>query len=341
MIIPILFNISEFIYLIVNWGNVETLILSSFMTAILFNSIFRIVSVLLNQKDFVKFIEDIQDWFQETENQRDIASLRVLNAVAVKADTFSKLSLFLGSVGGVMTIIVPLCMNSKELPYPVWIPTVDVYQSPCYEIIFAAQVLFVMPFIIVTYIPFTNLFINYLMFGIGSLQILQNKLENVIDSTKDFEQIDRDLEYCIQYHNKIIRFCDTLSTLLSLTNLMEFLMFSLMLCVLLFFILIVDSYMLQINAAIYIGSIFYVVLLSYWHANEFSYESLKVAEAAYNSNWTICNSKIKKSILIMILRSQNALQISAGGMYPMTLETFQSLLSASYSYFTVLNGMNN
>ncbi|XP_055852657.1 odorant receptor 43a-like [Episyrphus balteatus] len=340
IIVPILLNIFEILYLLENYRNLETVILSSFMTAILSNSIFRSVAVVLNEKGFIKFHQEIEKIFREAENRNDITTLKTLNEVGVKADKFTKFSLCLGGVGAIVAVIAPFLLNSRELPYRVSIPGIDVGQSPYYEIIYSIEVFLIMPFMYVSYVPFTTLFINYLMFGIGCLRILQSKLENVVDSSKDAEEIYADINVCIRYHNQIIRFSENLSSLTSLVNLVEFFLFSLMLCVLLFFVYIVDNTTHQINAVMYIGSLLYVVLLSYWHANEFSYESLKVAEAAYNSDWTICNSKIKKNILMIIIRSQNALQIYAGGMYPMTLQTFQSVLSATYSYFSVLNGIS-
>ncbi|XP_054082475.1 odorant receptor Or2-like [Zeugodacus cucurbitae] len=41
-----------------------------------------------------------------------------------------------------------------------------------------------------------------------------------------------------------------------------------------------------------------------------------------------------------IIKSENPLQITAGGLYPMTMENFQAILRISYSYFSLLQGVS-
>uniref|UniRef100_A0A1I8Q2M8 Uncharacterized protein n=2 Tax=Stomoxys calcitrans TaxID=35570 RepID=A0A1I8Q2M8_STOCA len=112
-----------------------------------------------------------------------------------------------------------------------------------------------------------------------------------------------------------------------------------MLCVLMTSFLLLDNLMSRLASCIYTICLLYALFLEYWHANEISSESLKIADAAYNINWNKSSTEVRKCIQILILRSQTPLKIRAGGIFPMTLEAFQSLLNATYTYFTMLRGM--
>lgn len=97
----------------------------------------------------------------------------------------------------------------------------------------------------------------------------------------------------------------------------------------------------------------------------------RVAEAVYNVPWYEAGTRFRKTLLIFLMQTQHPmevgghlgafhlrviartvihfhsgccalhfiLQIRVGNVYPMTLAMFQSLLNASYSYFTMLRGV--
>lgn len=79
----------------------------------------------------------------------------------------------------------------------------DVLKSPLYETIYVVQCFVVMPFIVCSYIPFTNLFIAWLIFGISVLKVLRQKIEE-LPGGSDRQQL-RKLKVLIKYHKRIIR----------------------------------------------------------------------------------------------------------------------------------------
>lgn len=46
-----------------------------------------------------------------------------------------------------------------------------------------------------------------------------------------------------------------------------------------------------------------------------------------------------QNVYVFYFSKYDSFQIRAGGIFPMTLEAFQSLLNATYTYFTMLKGM--
>lgn len=65
-------------------------------------------------------------------------------------------------------------------------------------------------------------------------------------------------------------------------------------------------------------------------------QSYNVGAALYDLPWYHFNEKNKKTLLLIICRSQKPLQIMIGDIVPITLQMFQSLLNVSYSYFALL-----
>lgn len=64
-------------------------------------------------------------------------------------------------------------------------------------------------------------------------------------------------------------------------------------------------------------------------SNDLMEESRALGDAAYNANWQILphegNKGIRNAILMMMIRSRRACCISAGGFFPVSLETFMAV----------------
>ncbi|KAK9737134.1 7tm Odorant receptor [Popillia japonica] len=67
-------------------------------------------------------------------------------------------------------------------------------------------------------------------------------------------------------------------------------------------------------------------------------KSLSVADAAYASKWWIKSQpKLRKMILLIILRSQRPVEMTAGGVLVLNFETFVAIMKATGSALTFLN----
>lgn len=65
-------------------------------------------------------------------------------------------------------------------------------------------------------------------------------------------------------------------------------------------------------------------------------QSYNIGRALYEIPWYDFNQKNKKTLLMILGRTQKPLQIMIGNVAPITLQMFQSLLNVSYSYFALL-----
>ncbi|XP_011870725.1 PREDICTED: odorant receptor 22c-like isoform X2 [Vollenhovia emeryi] len=70
-----------------------------------------------------------------------------------------------------------------------------------------------------------------------------------------------------------------------------------------------------------------------------SAKSKSIGDAAYDSLWYESGSRDSRSILFLIMRSQNQLTITIGKITNLSLERFSSIIKASASYISVLLAM--
>ncbi|XP_073821878.1 odorant receptor 30a-like isoform X4 [Musca autumnalis] len=181
-------------------------------------------------------------------------------------------------------------------------------------------------------------FISKVNFIMGCASSVAFNMYPLFTTKKDVsnEKAREVIVWCIKYQIQFINFVDTINDLTSYMFLFEFVAFGVMLCAMLFLLVIVETVGQMFVICSYIFVIFAQSSILYYFANELYDQSLKVAIAAYESNWFDFDVSTQKTIKLFILRAQTPCAILVGKWYPMNLEMFQSLLNATYSYFTLL-----
>lgn len=221
---------------------------------------------------FEAFLEDFCKLYQHIRDSGDKTCHAILEDVGNKAATFGKLNLVLGIIASACFVSYPLLAGLRDLPYGLYIPTVDTRASPTYEIVFLIQgvITFSGCFL---YIPFSNLFSSFVMFGIILLRILQHKFRTIVEPsctqfTIDNDLIERRFYVYIQNHKRIIRYVEEINELVSLVCFVELIFFGVLLSALLFLVIIVQKTSQLIMAVSYIFLIMVQLFAIYWNSNE-------------------------------------------------------------------------
>lgn len=71
------------------------------------------------------------------------------------------------------------------------------------------------------------------------------------------------------------------------------------------------------------------LLIYCWHGNEILLESMNVAKAIFNSNWIVTEDEIKKYLMLMMLRAQRPIRMTAGKFAFLSLETYMTVIIKS------------
>ncbi|XP_049789891.1 uncharacterized protein LOC126195356 [Schistocerca nitens] len=88
----------------------------------------------------------------------------------------------------------------------------------------------------------------------------------------------------------------------------------------------------------YMFAIFGELLLYCWFGDKLMSECENLTLAVYDAATSLheCSTSIKRSLLLLMLRSQRPLCISAAGFFPLSRESFVAILNLSYSFFAIL-----
>nr|QKN21247.1 odorant receptor [Bactrocera dorsalis]QKN21361.1 odorant receptor [Bactrocera dorsalis] len=337
-----LMNAMQFVYLYQQWGDLSTFILNTFFAVSVFNALLRTCLIIKNRDKFEALMEELVTLYDDIQDSGDDYAKSVLAAATKSARNISIFNLSASFSDLIVAMAYPLFQQQRVHPFGVALPGIDVTRSPLYELIYIGQLSF--PFTLSSmYMPYVSSFATFSMFGKAALQILQNNLRNLCDNmkSKTEEELFEILRKNIAYHARIARYVSDFNELVTYMVLIEFLLFSCVICSLLFCINITTSTAEKISIVMYIGTMLYVLFTYYWQANGVLEMSLLVSDAAYEMQWYNCSPHFKRTLLIFIARTQNPLQIRVGQMHPMTMEVFQSLLNNAYSYFTLLHNLYN
>nr|AYN70695.1 odorant receptor OR3-2 [Bactrocera minax] len=308
------------------------------VVALIMHSVVRFFVVLKKAKKFERFFQRTEQWFTDIEQNSDPGVVRMLQDVITHARKVTRIGFYTSIIGALCAYIYPFSFEERKFILDIDYFFFDAKQTPFYEFFFLLQALILVPVFIFVYLPFANFLLMSLKFGEVILMDLCTKLRNI--SNQDEATQLRELKECISYHEKIITFRNDLEYLVSIDGFFHIALFSLMLCMLLFFLSLVHDIRLILTALAFISFHIYIIGITYYYADNFSNESLKVAYAAYDTPWYEGNSELRKCVQVMIARSHRPLEIKSGGLYPMTLENFQAILRISYSYFSMLQGFN-
>ncbi|XP_049834936.1 odorant receptor Or2-like [Schistocerca gregaria] len=88
----------------------------------------------------------------------------------------------------------------------------------------------------------------------------------------------------------------------------------------------------------YLCAMFTELSVYCWFGDKLMSESEKVAFAAYDvvTSMQECPVSIKRTLLLIMLRAQRPLCITAAGFFPFSRESFVSIINVSYSFFAIL-----
>nr|AID61215.1 odorant receptor [Calliphora stygia] len=335
-LIPTTFLVfTQFYYMFMTHEGIDAIIRNSYMLVLWFNTILRAYILIYDSEKYQNLIKDLEKHFYDLMNSNDFYIQSLLDEVNSMGKVMSKGNLFLGLLTCIGFALYPLFAEEKVLPFGSMIPGVNEYKSPFYEVWYAFQMI-ITPMGCCMYIPYTTLIVSFIMFGIVMCKTLQHRLRTLKLFNQNPLLIYQQVINCIKFQKEIISYIEIVNRLTTFIFMLEFIAFGTLLCALLFLLIIVDSSAQALIVCAYITMIFAQILALYWYANELMEQNLQIAAAAYDTEWFTFEIPVQKNIQLLILRAQKPCSIKVGNMYLMTLELFQALLNASYSYFTLL-----
>ncbi|XP_049814411.1 odorant receptor Or2-like [Schistocerca nitens] len=146
----------------------------------------------------------------------------------------------------------------------------------------------------------------------------------------------KQLRLCIRTHHDITRFIGYLESVMNPIAMMQLAIGVFNGCMMIFPAAYSDESGALLKVLVCAPAVSMQLLLYCVGAHSVWEQGELVSTAAYSCDWPDANISFQKALLLVMVRGQRPLTLTAGGIYPIQRGTFLSLLNAGYSYYAVL-----
>ncbi|XP_015183883.1 PREDICTED: odorant receptor 30a-like [Polistes dominula] len=320
-------------------GDFYALIYTACSTMPVIIVLIKITIFTLHREKMMKLIKYTQEnfWYQKYDDFGE----KILNEIDNKGILLMCSFTFFVQGTAFTYALTPIIENwgkndsDRILPFNLWID-VPKTTTPYFEVFFTIETLA----LIHTALCFTS-FDNFLcllsIHAAGQFKILQYKLKNIFDwDLMDFSKQSVSINYdklvdCVKRHNELINYVKKLERIFSYTMMCQLLISSILLCVAGFQVFLSQGTLIRRTIFIaHINAGFFQLVIITMTANEILIASQAVSDGAYASNWPSLPpknlTKIKTSLIMIMIRSRKPCCITAGGFFPVSLETFTAVI---------------
>nr|ALD51499.1 odorant receptor 34 [Locusta migratoria] len=350
------------------WGNIDKITHDTCLLITTILGLVKFFTFVLRQEDFFRMVQKIDDSRAEQSKSGDSEIVSILDASYRSARTITLYMTFLGGSSPGVWAIIPTILRrlgvfppERELPATAWYSRRDT-ETPYYQMLCTLQY-FSMQYSFFMAMCLDLFFVCIIIHAAGQLEVLNARFRRVgqiagnhsADSHKqqkaleEFsgdvfspEEIWEDLCDCIKQHQDIIELIKEIERLLSKIVLLQFLGATVIICVTLFqSSKNTDNIAALLLLQAYLGVVIYEIFMYCWYADDILYQSSRLAMSAYACNWPGAPPQLQRALVFIIRRTQRPLGLTAGKFYYVSRETFVRLMSASYSYYALLNQVND
>nr|AST36282.1 putative odorant receptor OR59 [Hedya nubiferana] len=172
------------------------------------------------------------------------------------------------------------------------------------------------------------------------LRLLHKRLESLADTDKSQEENYQEIVENIKLHQRLIRYCNDLEEAFTIVNLINVVFSSLNICCVVFVIVLLEPLM-AVSNKLFLGSALIQIGMLCWYADDIFHSNADVALAVYNSGWYRTDPRCRRALVFLIRRAQKPVAFTAMKFTNLSLVTYSSILTRSYSYFALLYTMYN
>ncbi|KAK9298106.1 hypothetical protein QLX08_008431 [Tetragonisca angustula] len=349
IVIMVFGQILQYRYIIkqISCGGNLTNVIDGLSTALPYSLLFfKLISFWINRRLFKNMLMEMsQDWINSSKFNIDA----MINKTKL-AYRYSKLIMIVYAIAvftyaGVFLEISrqnqdeEFNITSRQLLIKMDFPF-TYYESPLYEYVFVLQ--FFQLFSNASAIAMLNALIIILIFHVGGqIEMLHEALENIF--VKNHKSLRNVVKPLIDLHYQIILGSENIENLFSYIALMQLLCNTLIICCIGFLIIVALNLHMNIEELINILLFYIAITLEafvFSYAGEYlSNKSLSISTSAYGSSWYLLDPRDRRIIILLMIRSQRQLTITAGKFMDLSMQTFANIIRTSASYISILYAM--
>ncbi|XP_026494797.1 odorant receptor 2a-like [Vanessa tameamea] len=191
-----------------------------------------------------------------------------------------------------------------------------------------------------------TLIAGFLMMAIAQFEALNNGLKNlkvVKNNTKNYQFRDAaeivKLNQHLEHYQQILDYCSAIQNIIGITMFVQFGIASVIICVILCGLLLPSSIEAMIFMVSYLFAMLLQIFVPAWLGTQLSHESQELVFAAYCSEWIPRSERFKRSLNVLMERAKRNIILTGWRLFPLSLDTFTSILKNAYSFFTLIRNV--
>ncbi|XP_037941797.1 odorant receptor 2a-like [Teleopsis dalmanni] len=183
---------------------------------------------------------------------------------------------------------------------------------------------------------------SYMVLLIGHVRTLNARIERIGKNKNTHEEDNlKELVQCVKDHKLILEYFDCINPVISTSMCVQFLITALVLCSSTIYLI---SYSRSIAELIVFPAHLFALLIEIfpccWYMDELQKETSNLTTAVYSCKWYEQNQKFKRAIIVFMQNTQKPKVIMAGGLAPVTLQSFVAIIKFAFSLYTLLSNLN-
>ncbi|CAL7937522.1 unnamed protein product [Xylocopa violacea] len=317
----------------------------------------KVYLLLINKAKFINLIVYMRDKFwnssYDLEEKEIFDNYRKTCVFFISSVTTVGICVMLSYVATPFFLSRASNESERMLIFNMWL-SIPTSVPPNYELLLLLQIV-TLYHIGVCYFCVDNIFCMLAIHLTAQFRILQHRFTKLCDVVYETSEKDPELmlrnhtDRCyrkfkghIRQHQALIEFCKKLEDVYTMISFLQVLIFSVLICLFGYQILLADAPLARrtIFILLLIGAMFLLFMFTY-SCGDVIQQSDDVAIGAYSTLWSITpmnkfGKMLRKDLIMVIARSRRFCCLTANGFFPVSLETYTSILSTAVSYFTLI-----
>ncbi|XP_011684724.1 PREDICTED: odorant receptor 82a-like [Wasmannia auropunctata] len=227
----------------------------------------------------------------------------------------------------------------RALPFPFYNKILNAHFSPAYEFVFFLQCLSSFVVNSVT-VATCGLIAVFVMHACGQMKIMISWLENLIDD-RDEERtsVTQRFAIIVNHHLRILSFVSRTEKIMNIICLMELIGCTMHMCILGYYCImdfILGQHQNIVTHSMVLFSITFNIFIFCYIGELLSDQGEQIGKSAYMTNWYLLPGKTAQGFVLIILRSNATLKITAGKIVQLSFSTFSDVIKSAVAYLNLL-----
>ncbi|XP_022226452.2 odorant receptor 22a-like [Drosophila obscura] len=171
--------------------------------------------------------------------------------------------------------------------------------------------------------------------------LLKDRLSKLrSDPSKNEQQHHEELSKCIQDHRLILDYVNKLRPVFSGTIFVQFLLIGIVLGLSLINIMFFSTLWTGIGTACFMFCVLLETFPFCYVCNTIIEDCRELSECLFQSNWLAANRKYKSTLIYFLHNLQQPIVLTAGGVFPISMQTNLSMVKLAFSVVTIIRQFN-